>query len=57
MDLRGRIGGCELAGQVGEVGECELARVRRGADGEEDDVRVDHVVERVSGRLDRGLGF
>lgn len=55
VDLGGGVGGGELAGEVGEVGEGELARVRGGADGEEDDVRVDEVVEGVGARLDRGL--
>jgi hypothetical protein len=55
VDLGGGVGGGELAGEIGEVGEGELARVRGGADGEEDDVRVDEVVEGVGARLDRGL--
>lgn len=58
VDLLGRVGGGELGGQVGEVGEGELARVRGGADAEEDDVvgRRDEVVDRVRrAAVDAGL--
>lgn len=55
VDLGDRVGGGELAGEVGEVGEGELARVRRGAYGEEDDVLVDQVVQGVGARLDACL--
>lgn len=48
----------ELAGQVGQVCEGELARVRAVADAEEDDVRVDRVVQRVlRAAVDGGLGL
>lgn len=57
MDLRGGVGGEELAGEVGEVGEGELARVGALADGEEDDVGVDEVVDGVAARFDGGLGL
>lgn len=57
MDLGCWVGGCEFASEVGEVGKCKLSGVRGSADGEEDDVRVDEVVQRVVGRLDRGLGL
>lgn len=52
MNLGGWIGGGELAGEVGQVGEGELSGVRGGADGEEDDVGVDKIVQCVVGRLD-----
>lgn len=45
MDLRGRVRGCELAREVGEVGEGELAGEGAVADAEEDDVGVDEVVD------------
>lgn len=55
--LRG-VCGCELAGEVGEVGEGELARVGALADAEEDDVGVDEVVDcEEGGGLDAGLGL
>lgn len=55
--LRGVCGG-ELAGEVGEVGEGELARVGALADAEEDDVGVDEVVDcEEGGGLDAGLGL
>lgn len=59
MDVLRGVGGCELAGEVGEVGEGELARVGALADAEEDDVGVDEVVDCEEGRggLDGGLGF
>lgn len=54
----GGVGRVELPGQVGEVGEGQLARVGAVADGEEDDVLVDDVVEGVLGAaVDGGLGF
>lgn len=58
MRLRGRMTGRELAGQVGKVCECQLARVGPLADAEEDDVRVDEVVHRVvaGAAFDGGLG-
>lgn len=57
VDLGRRVGGGELAGQVREVCEGELARVRGGADAEEDDVRLDEVVQRVRAAVDAGLGL
>lgn len=59
MDVLRGVGGCELAGEVGEVGEGELARVGALADAEEDDVGVDEVVDCEEGRggFDGGLGF
>lgn len=57
MHLGGWVVGGELAGKIGQVGKGELPRVRGSADGEEDDVRVDEVVQRVVGRLDGGLGL
>lgn len=59
MDVLRGVGGGELAGEVGEVGEGQLARVGALADAEEDDVGVDEVVdgEDSGGGLDGGLGF
>lgn len=58
MDLLRGVRGEELAREVGEVGEGELARVGAVADGEEDDVLVDYVVEGVlRAAVDGGLGF
>lgn len=59
MDVLRSVGGCELAGEVGEVGEGELARVGALANAEEDDVGVDEVVDCEEGRggFDGGLGF
>lgn len=59
MDVLRGVGGCELAGEVGEVGEGQLARVGALADAEEDDVGVDQVVDREEGGggFDGGLGF
>lgn len=50
-----RVGAVELGGEVGEVGKGQLARVRALADAQEDNVRVDEVVQRVLAALDRGL--
>lgn len=59
MDVLRGVGGGELAGEVGEVGEGQLARVGALADAEEDDVGVDEVVDREEGGrgFDGGLGF
>lgn len=55
MHLVRRVGAVELGGEVGEVGKGQLARVRALADAQEDNVRVDEVVQRVLAALDRGL--
>ena len=41
--LRFGVCGCEFGGEIGEVGECELARVGAVADGEEDEIRLEDV--------------
>ena len=43
MDLLAGVGGCELGGEVGEVGEGEFARVRGVGYGEEADEVADEV--------------
>lgn len=53
----GLVGGGELGGEVGEVGESELARVGTLADAEKNDVGVEEVVDGVGAGLDAGLGF
>lgn len=55
LHLGGRVRRVELAREVGEVGEGELARVRALADAQEGDVLVDEVVQRVGARLDGRL--
>lgn len=58
MDLLRGVRGEELAREIGEVGEGELARVRAVADGEKYDVLVDYVVEGVlRAAVDGSLGF
>ena len=58
VDLGIGVGRVELAGEIGEIGEGELARVGAVADAEEDDVLVDEVVQGVLGAaVDGGLGF
>jgi hypothetical protein len=58
VDLLEGVDGGELAAEVGEVGEGQLARVGAVADGDEDDVGLDEVVEgEGAGAVDRGLGL
>lgn len=56
-ELLRRVGGGELGGQVGQVGEGQLARVGPLRYAEVDDVAGDEVVDRVVARLDAGLGL
>ena len=56
MDLRRGVGGGELAGQVGEVCEGELARVAALADAQEDNVVLEEVVQGEGVAVDGGLG-
>jgi hypothetical protein len=43
MILRGRVGGSKLGGEVGQIGESQLARVGAITDAKEADVIVDGI--------------
>lgn len=57
MDLLRGVGGCELARQIGQVREGQLARERALADAQEDNVGLDGVVYRVVCAFDGRLGL